>query len=182
MIAGKRGTTITHAFASALAPIEIYEATRVREAMVLLGQADPSALVCVYCDRSAETWDHVEALVRHRQGSGFGHTLGNLVPACRDCNSKRGNKPWAEWMRKRGVAEERIERIRRHHEASSVAAVNPRGLLTSTQATRIEDIQHEILTLMSEADSIIGIAFASGSTGGRPKPSAPAARDEGGIK
>jgi hypothetical protein len=30
--------------------------------------------------------------------TGFGHTLGNLVPSCRDCNSSKGNKPWREWI------------------------------------------------------------------------------------
>ena len=34
-------------------------------------------LMCTYCGTQAETWDHLEALVRDKTWSGYGHTLGN---------------------------------------------------------------------------------------------------------
>lgn len=45
---------------------------------------------CVYCGKKQErlTQDHIVPLV-----DGGGHTVQNVVPACRSCNSKKGRKP-----------------------------------------------------------------------------------------
>lgn len=50
---------------------------------------------CAYCDRPAETADHLVPLIR-----GGENTLANLVPACLSCNSSKGARPIEEW---RGV-------------------------------------------------------------------------------
>lgn len=97
-IHAKRATTVNHAFSSALAPAEPWNEERATDAMRTLGQADMAALTCVYCDQPAQTWDHLEPMVRNSLPTGFGHTLGNLVPSCRDCNSSKGNKPWRQWI------------------------------------------------------------------------------------
>ena len=48
---------------------------------------------CAYClKRPANTWDHVIPLRR-----GGLHTIGNLLPACRQCNSSKGVKFLAQW-------------------------------------------------------------------------------------
>lgn len=107
----RRETTLNHAFASAIAPTESYDSERIIEAMAVLGQSDKSNLTCVYCGQAAQTWDHLRPLVRNKVTSGYGHTLGNLVPSCRDCNSKKGNKDWLEWARLVSVSEEQIRRI-----------------------------------------------------------------------
>jgi len=56
-IVRKRKTTIHHAFASAIAPVDVYDEEKLRTALGLLGQ-DADDLKCVYCGGPAHTWDH----------------------------------------------------------------------------------------------------------------------------
>lgn len=109
-ILGRRKTTINHAFASALA---LYDDASDVDALVSqaikdLGQDPESDLICFYCDtRPAETWDHIFGLVKDGQYAGFGHTLGNLVPCCKLCNSKKQNKNWQEFLKSTLTDEDR---------------------------------------------------------------------------
>lgn len=48
--------------------------------------------VCAYCGGPGGTVDHVVPLSRGGQ-----HTEGNLVPACRSCNSSKADKLLVEW-------------------------------------------------------------------------------------
>lgn len=50
------------------------------------------ALPCVYCGAEHEHVDHVRPLAR--DGS---HTVGNLVSACRPCNSSKNDRLLTEW-------------------------------------------------------------------------------------
>lgn len=52
--------------------------------------------VCSYCPAAADTIDHVIPLAR-----GGRHAEGNLAPACRSCNSSKGDKLMIEWKRTR---------------------------------------------------------------------------------
>jgi 5-methylcytosine-specific restriction endonuclease McrA len=106
----KRRTTINHAFASALATAEDFSRERVAAAMVLLG-LDPASLQCVYCDEPAGTWDHLHGLVRNQRYAGRGHEVGNLVPACKPCNSAKGSKDWRTFAESRNAPTERLKRI-----------------------------------------------------------------------
>ena len=106
----QRRTTINHAFASALARVEDFDAIRAADAMLLLG-LEPDALRCVYCDQPAETWDHLYGLVQNQRYAGRGHEIGNLVPACKRCNSAKGSKDWRVFAVSRGVPEDRVQRI-----------------------------------------------------------------------
>lgn len=54
---------------------------------------------CAYCDRSADTMEHVIPLVRG--GTNF---EGNLVPACRSCNSSKRHEFVIEWRTRRARA------------------------------------------------------------------------------
>jgi len=113
-IFARRRTTINHAFAAAIAPHDDFDDKRIREALALLGQDPEAAILCAYCGREAETWDHVHATVMKSGFSGHGHRLGNLLPCCKPCNSKKGNKDWRQFLGKLQVPEaERIERERR---------------------------------------------------------------------
>lgn len=52
---------------------------------------------CAYCDGPFEHVDHVEPLAL-----GGVHAIGNLVPACADCNVRKGAKPVDEFLREVG--------------------------------------------------------------------------------
>lgn len=116
-ILDRRKTTVNHAFASALAPVDKFDSDRIAEALKTLGQ-DPSAdLHCVYCERSAETWDHLVGLVKNSELFGFGHQIGNLVPSCKECNSLKGKKDFQTFLneritnpRKKFLVQKRLER------------------------------------------------------------------------
>ena len=58
----RRRTTINHMFAAAIAPHDLFDEERVREAVALLGNDPDSDLACAYCGELAETWDHVFAI------------------------------------------------------------------------------------------------------------------------
>lgn len=49
---------------------------------------------CFYCDNVAEALDHVIPVSR-----GGRHSYGNLVPACKPCNSSKHNKTITEWQK-----------------------------------------------------------------------------------
>lgn len=94
LMLARRRTTINHAFAAAVAPSDTYDEARTREALLVLGLNPDGELECAYCGELAETWDHVFATVRNSRFSGYGHRLGNLMPCCKPCNSRKGNKHW----------------------------------------------------------------------------------------
>jgi 5-methylcytosine-specific restriction endonuclease McrA len=50
---------------------------------------------CAYCGRPATTEDHVVPLAR-----GGAHAIGNLLPACKPCNSRKRELSPEEWERK----------------------------------------------------------------------------------
>lgn len=58
---------------------------------------------CVYCGGGAGTADHVMP-----RKLGGGHLLGNMVPACRKCNGKKGADPPADFFAKYPKAAKRF--------------------------------------------------------------------------
>ena len=44
--------------------------------------------LCAYCDQPATTWDHIIPVSK-----GGDTRLGNIVPACKSCNSKKKDRP-----------------------------------------------------------------------------------------
>lgn len=104
-IVASRTTTVNHAFAAAIAPCDSYEEQKAREPVSQLGQDPNGDLACAYCASRAEPWDHVYATVQDTKFSGFGHRLGNLVPCCKPCNSRKGNKTWSSYLDSLGLDE-----------------------------------------------------------------------------
>jgi len=152
----KRRTTIAHAFASALAPTDMYEEGKIEAALRALGQ-DPDNLHCVYCFESAQTWDHLFNLVKGGESNGYGHQIGNLVPCCRDCNSSKGGKSFEAYIDGlyRSSEEGRAmvkARLRAHSELTKMSRVrsspNERALLQ-----KYRNIQNQVLALLREADA-----------------------------
>lgn len=159
----ERKTTIAHTFASAIAPIDNPTPEQIDAALEVLTTAlrdvrrsDSSTVLCVYCDAPAEDWDHLEALVTGGRTSGYGHTLGNLVPSCKNCNTQKGNKPWRDWLRTRPNGPARIRAIEQYirYCAPTHRPYEELCRLVPDTMRRYEELQAQILTLMAEADQV----------------------------
>jgi hypothetical protein len=158
-IVASRRTTVAHAFASALAPVDKHDPIKVDDALAKLGQADLSRLTCVYCEQPAQTWDHLENLVKDGQLAGYGHQVGNLVPSCRHCNSAKGGRPYREFVgRLSALSEEQKEALVARLE-SHLGLASP--VLGSASTPGIEQdlkqfqaIQQKVLDLLREADAV----------------------------
>jgi hypothetical protein len=155
----KRKTTINHAFASAIAPVDEYDQLRLDAALRLLAQDPDDELRCVYCGLLADTWDHLLGLVENTELRGYGHQIGNLVPCCRDCNSKKGAKGWERYLRE-VVPDDSAFEARRSVIASylkgyatAVDLKRAAGIMPAEWA-RYGAIRQEIFRLMTEADTI----------------------------
>lgn len=156
-IFSKRKTTVAHAFASALAPSDEYDKEKVETALEMLGQKDLKQLSCVYCERLAQTWDHLENLVKDGKLNGYGHQIGNLVPCCRDCNSQKGGKPFRDFINsnERLTEDEKSNLILRLETHLALAKpIEPSNLSPDNQETlnKFLALQTQILGLMEEAD------------------------------
>lgn len=153
LIVARRRTTINHAFAAAIAPSDTYSDSRVREAILVLGQDPDQDLNCAYCGAPAQTWDHVFATVKDSSFSGFGHRLGNLLPCCKPCNSAKGNKNWQRYIVGLNLpdCEERATRIDSY---LTKYATHDAGPQQSPDYERLLQIKEQVMTLLAEADRI----------------------------
>jgi hypothetical protein len=154
-IFSRRATTINHAFAASVAPNDDFEDERVRKALLLLGQDPDAAILCAYCGAPAETWDHVHATVAKKEFSGHGHRLGNLLPCCKPCNSKKGNKDWRAYLGQIGLKEdvhaEREGRISRFLQEYGVVDAVPDQSMEYRKLVKLRD---EILARFKQADEL----------------------------
>ena len=170
-IYARRKTTINHAFAAAVAPCDDFVEQTVKEAIRLLEQDPEYELRCVYCDGAAETWDHVFATVKDSLFSGAGHRIGNLLPCCQSCNSKKGSKPWQTFITSREapgpLRDRRIERLRRYLDRFFALDPLPTAL---PEFVRFIEIRDEILRLMREADKVAAKIREKMKTGGHCHP------------
>ena len=155
----KRKTTINHAFASALAPNDQYDEQIIDNALRHLGQNPEEHLKCVYCGNLAETWDHLVGLVKNSEFRGFGHQIGNLVPCCKRCNSKKGSKDWRKFIQieitdelERGKLEEQLEKhiqtYAKYLDLDQIKQKIPQELV------RYNELKEQIFNLMREADEV----------------------------
>ena len=158
-IFSKRKTTVAHAFASALAPSDEYDEDKLKVALDALGQKNFGQLSCVYCEKPAETWDHLENLVKAGKLNGFGHQIGNLVPCCRDCNSKKGGKSFRSFINANATLTEigKSDLIRRLELHLTLAKpIQSSNISSEGQEvlTKFLSLQAQILDLMAEADKL----------------------------
>lgn len=160
-IYGRRVTTINHAFASAIAASDVYDDALIVQALRTLGQDPDQDLQCVYCDRNpAETWDHVFGLVTDKRYSGYGHTVGNLLPCCRSCNSSKGNRHWQDFLRERitddTLYNAKVEQLQAFFKRYQQSPVDQSTIekLCPAEMQQLQAVQQRILELMKEADII----------------------------
>jgi len=153
-----RTTTISHAFAASIAPCDPFEDERVRMALRVLGQDPEADLVCVYCGAKAETWDHVHATVQGKKFSGYGHRLGNLLPCCKPCNSRKGNKNWLVYLRTIPLPEdllaEKESRIGTYLETFAAKDAVPEHL---PEYQQLQELRRQVLELFREADELASV-------------------------
>jgi hypothetical protein len=153
VIVARRKTTINHAFAAAIAPSDEYSDSRVREAILALGQDPDQALYCAYCGAPAQTWDHVFATVKDSHFSGYGHRLGNLLPCCKPCNSAKGNKDWRIYLASLNLPnnEEQVVLISAYLTKYATVDAMPQK---SPDYKRLLQIKEQVMVLLAEADQI----------------------------
>ena len=155
----KRRTTINHAFASALAPIDAYDEHRAGEALKLLGQDPNAELDCVYCGNKAHSWDHLVGLVKKGALHGFGHQVGNLVQCCRDCNSEKGSLDWEQFLETKIPNNEPRAKLRETLTAYTEQFAKPIDLekvrsQLPAEWNKYEELKRKILEMMKEADVV----------------------------
>lgn len=141
-----RWTTFNGSIQAALALPEVYDPKRHAEALAVLGQNVEGDLRCVYCEAAAATWDHLENNVRGGRFSGFGHRIYNLVPACRTCNEKKGNKPWQIFLDQRNAADK----------AARASALEKFSARNARESFGWEQIEREFPELAAEYDRLRG--------------------------
>ena len=104
-----RSSTLSNAFAQALAPSDVYNAEHLENAFKEMNLFDENGeLLCTYCNGKSSSVDHLNPLVSESKFTGWGHVFGNLVPACASCNQQKGGKPWRDYVAIVGVSKERI--------------------------------------------------------------------------
>ncbi len=110
-IVGERGSSVNNAFALALAMVSAFDEDAINKALESVNQYPPEPLKCVYCDAPAMDADHLNGLVKATKYTGHGQVIGNLVPCCKDCNSRKGNMAWREWAEAENLSQRRIDQI-----------------------------------------------------------------------
>lgn len=154
----KRQTTINHAFASAIAPNDEYQDKIIDEALKVLEQNPEEDLFCVYCDESAETWDHLFGLVKNSEFSGYGHIIGNLLPCCKKCNSEKGNMDWIDFLNKKisndSLRKEKMAKIQRYLDKYIPIKLNYAEIkkICANETREYDQIKNQIFDLMKRAD------------------------------
>jgi hypothetical protein len=151
----RRRTTINHAFAAAIAPSDQFDDQRVRTFLQALGQDPDKPLSCAYCGDEAETWDHVFATVENGAFSGWGHRIGNLLPCCKRCNSRKGNHPWQQFIRSLPLtADERVARETRIAKCLGEHARREPADPNDPDVQQLSRIRDKIVDLLAEGDRI----------------------------
>lgn len=154
IILEKRKTTINHAFASAIAPHDYYNKEKLIKAINLIGQ-DSENLKCFYCDKPAETWDHIYGLVKNSEFSGYGHVIGNLLPCCKNCNSKKGNRDWKYFLEKKGgdKVNEKIKMLNNYFKKNHLKKIDYNKICPK-EIEKLDNIRYKIFKLFEDADKI----------------------------
>ena len=155
----KRHTTIAHAFASALAPVDGYDEARLLKALNAFGQEDEDDIRCVYCEKPAQTWDHLVCLVRKGELNGYGHQIGNLVPSCKDCNSSKGAKDFRVFvagLTSLSDAQKKrlLSRLEDHQQLAKPFKAGESPADIQAKVNQLKALKAEIFELMKKADAI----------------------------
>ena len=90
-----RISTINNAFSMSITPyIQESDEFKIKNYYEELGVNENQ---CVYCLRDVKFVDHLFPLVKNGMPTDYISDINNLVPCCKDCNSKKGNREFEEW-------------------------------------------------------------------------------------
>jgi 5-methylcytosine-specific restriction endonuclease McrA len=157
----RRKSTIANAFASALAPFDDFDQDEVAKAVRDLGQDPEGDLSCVYCGAAAATWDHIFNRVVGGEFSGHGHRIRNLVPSCRTCNERKGQKPWREWLRQVAPPDEdaRAASLEKFLSRTTAAAFTMEDMRhhARDELERFLEVRSQVFSLLVEADELAAV-------------------------
>jgi hypothetical protein len=153
-IYGRRSTTVSHAFTSAIADRDAYDRAAVDEALRILEQT-PDNLTCVYCGKPADGWDHLVSLVKDGKPFGPGHRIRNLVPSCGPCNAAKGNREVSQWLPRQAVDwEQRLGRLQAYVANADEEAPAEAAAEQETALAEYWSIRDRVLDLFRQADDI----------------------------
>jgi hypothetical protein len=154
-----RASTLTTAFAQAIAPNEKFDHDRVLNAFRDLNQ-NPVRLICVFCGKPATTWDHLIPLVIEKHFSGYGQWLGNLVPSCAECNASKRRVDWhyflATKVHNNQELRARTRLLERYVKNYGRRPISQKTIdkLCPTEMRRLNALKESIFDRMKEADQI----------------------------
>lgn len=92
---------------------------------------------------------------------GYGHQIGNLVPCCRSCNSKKGSKDWQQFIdhhvtqatNRRQIQAKLTNYLAKYAKLIDIDQIKREA---PDEWLRYLAVKEQILALMKEADMIAG--------------------------
>lgn len=150
-----RWTTFNGAMQLALAIPEPFNEKKIREGLQLLGQ-NADDLRCVYCGSEAKTWDHLFNSVQAKRFSGYGNRISNLVPACRNCNERKGAKHWRVFATEIGATPDRMSKLEAFAAKTSREAFDWGAIEKEfpSQAKEFQEVIDRIDQAITDADAL----------------------------
>ena len=95
---------------------------------------------CAYCGSTGElVLEHVIPINRASLGE---HRLGNLIPSCRSCNSKKSDKDYREFLKGQHI---RIEKIERYMESRNYVPLGD-----NEQVAKILEMAYQEVAIVSK--------------------------------
>ena len=104
-----RTSTINNSFAMSIIPYK--KETDQAKLKAYYEELEIEEGQCAYCMRKGEakTGDHLHPLTKDKLPSGYLTDINNIIPCCKDCNSKKGGKEFEDWY----LSEKNKERLRK---------------------------------------------------------------------
>jgi hypothetical protein len=156
-----RTPTLRNAFAQAIAPSDNYDRDRVISAIRGLKQDPNKNLKCVFCGKSASSWDHLFPLVKDKEFYGYGNWLGNLVPCCTDCNQRKRGVDWSEFLKKKDPRSFQAKKklLRKYYRKYGRARITSSKIehLCGAEMRRLSRLREIIFERMKEADRVASV-------------------------
>lgn len=117
--------------------------------------------MCLFGDYATQ-WDHLNAIVRDKEPTGYITEISNLVPCCSICNSSKGNTKWSLWIksergktptaRKKKILEERIKRLEEYEIKFRPLQLDNKQIIDKEEYGKFFALRDSLLREMSRCD------------------------------